>query len=123
MLRLAFDENFNDDIVRGCRRRRPGLDAFRIREVIGYEKGILLGADDPTILDWAAQEKRVLFTHDVATITKYAYERIQAGLAMPGVFEVSRSVPIRQAIEDILLLAECSLEGEWEGQVRYLPLR
>jgi len=26
------------------------------------------------------------------------------------------------AIEDILLLAECSLEGEWDGQVRYLPL-
>jgi hypothetical protein len=27
------------------------------------------------------------------------------------------------AIEDILLIAECSLEGEWDGQVRYLPLR
>ena len=41
---------------------------------------------------------------------------------MPGVFEVSRAVPISQAIEDILLLAECSLDDEWEGQVRYLPL-
>ena len=41
---------------------------------------------------------------------------------MPGVFEVSRSVPIGRAIEDILLLAECSVDGEWEGQVRYLPL-
>ncbi len=27
------------------------------------------------------------------------------------------------AIEEILLIAEYSLEGEWEGQVRYLPLR
>lgn len=42
---------------------------------------------------------------------------------MPGVFEVSRDISIGLAIEDILLLAECSLEGEWEGQVRYLPLR
>lgn len=25
-------------------------------------------------------------------------------------------------IRGLLLLAECSLEGEWEGQVRYLPL-
>jgi hypothetical protein len=31
-------------------------------------------------------------------------------------------LPVGQAIEDILLLAEASLEGEWEGQVRYLPL-
>jgi len=45
------------------------------------------------------------------------------GKRMPGVFEVNREVPIAQAIEDILLLAECSIEGEWEGQVRYLPLR
>jgi hypothetical protein len=42
---------------------------------------------------------------------------------MPGVFEVSLKVPTSVAIEDILLLAECSLENEWEGQVNYLPLR
>jgi hypothetical protein len=52
-----------------------------------------------------------------------AYERGCLGLAMPGVFEVNRSIPIGLAIEDILLISECSLENEWEGQVRYLPLR
>lgn len=41
---------------------------------------------------------------------------------MPGVFEVGRSVPVGKAIDDLLLIAECSLPGEWEGQVRYLPL-
>jgi hypothetical protein len=64
-----------------------------------------------------------LLTHDVTTMTHYAYERVKAGKSMPGVFEVSRAVPIGTAIEDILLLAEYSFEGEWEGQVRYLPLR
>jgi hypothetical protein len=42
---------------------------------------------------------------------------------MPGVFEVSRYAPLGRVIEDILLLAECSLEGEWEGQIGYLPLK
>ena len=32
---------------------------------------------------------------------------------MTEVFEVSRSVPIGQVIDDLLLLAECSHEGEW----------
>lgn len=41
---------------------------------------------------------------------------------MPGLFAVSQDLPIGRAIEDLLLLAECSYEGEWEGQVRYLPL-
>jgi hypothetical protein len=36
---------------------------------------------------------------------------------------LAANVPIGVAIEDTLLLAECSLDGEWEGQVRYLPLR
>jgi hypothetical protein len=116
MLRLAADENFNNDIVRGLWRRKPELDIVRIQDVG------LSGADDPTVLEWAARERRVLLTHDVTTMTRYAYERVRAGQSMPGVFEVSRAVPISRAIEDILLLAECSLEGEWEGQVRYLPL-
>ena len=116
MLRLAIDENFNNNIVRGLLRREPELDIVRVQDVG------LSGADDPTILEWAAQERRILLTHDVSTVTKYAYERIQAGLAMSGVFQVNRTVPIGRAIEDILLLTECSLDGEWEGQVRYLPL-
>ena len=116
MLRLAADENFNNDIVRGLWRRKSELDIVRIQDVG------LSGADDPTVLEWAAREGRVLLTHDVTTMTRYAYERVRAGQPMPGVFEVSRTVPIGRAIKDILLLAECSLEGEWEGQVRYLPL-
>ncbi|HKK46872.1 MAG TPA: DUF5615 family PIN-like protein [Balneolaceae bacterium] len=116
MLRLAADENFNRNIVRGLLRRKPQLDIVCIQDVG------LAEADDPTILEWAAKENRVLLTHDVSTMTHYAYERVQAGLLMPGVFEVSRKVPIGRAVEDILILAECSLEGEWQGQVRYLPL-
>ena len=117
MLALAADEDFNNDIVRGAIRRQPQLDIVRVRD-IG-----LSGADDATVLEWAAQQGRVLFTHDVSTMTRHAYERVLSGKRMPGVFEVSREVPMSLAIEDLLLIAECSLEGEWEGQVRYLPLR
>ena len=42
---------------------------------------------------------------------------------MPGLFEVNRHVDVCLAIEEMLLLDECSVEGEWEGQVRFLPLR
>ena len=117
MLRLAADENFNNDIVRGLLRRRPDLGIVRVQDVG------LSGADDLTILEWAASEGRVLLSHDVSTLTRYAYERVGAGKRMPGIFEVDRNVPIGVAIEDIMLIAACSLEGEWEGQVRYLPLR
>jgi len=80
-------------------------------------------ADDPSVLAWAASERRVLLTHDASTLIGYAYERVRQGLPMPGVFEVRQEVAIGVAIEEVLMLAECSIEGEWEGRVSYLPLR
>jgi hypothetical protein len=110
------DENFRGAILDGLRQRRSGLDIVRVQDVG------LAGADDPTILGWAAESGRIILTHDQSTMPGFAYERVTAGLAMPGVVEVPWLMPIGQAIEEILLLAECSREGEWEGQVIHLPL-
>lgn len=115
MQRLATDEDFNNRILRGLLRRRPELDIVRAQDAG------LRGRGDAEVLEWAANEERVLLTHDVSTMNRYVSERLVAGLPMPGVFELSQDVPIGQAIDEILLLAECSLEGEWEGQIRFLP--
>ncbi len=82
----------------------------------------MAGAEDPTILQWAAAEGRVVLTSDVSTLVGYAYERVQSGHAMPGVFVIGQGMSLGPIIEDILLLADARLEGEWEAQVRYLPL-
>ena len=116
MIRFLADVNFNRRIVRGLRRRNPDLDIVLAQDV-GLGR-----ADDPTVLEWAARENRIVLTHDVSTMNPYAYERAGRGQSMPGIFEMSDEVAIGRAIEDILLLAECSLDGEWEGQVRHLPL-
>ncbi|MCY3023174.1 MAG: DUF5615 family PIN-like protein [Planctomycetota bacterium] len=117
MLKLAADENFNGIILRGLHRREAGVDVVRVQDVA------LAGADDRVILAWAAREGRVLLTHDVSTMTAFARERIRDGLPMPGMVEVPEHMPLGDAVEHILLLARCSLEGEWEGQITYLPLR
>jgi hypothetical protein len=116
MLRLAADENFNGDIVRGLLRRNPKLDIVRVQDMG------LSDADDPSVLQWAADQGRVIVTHDISTLAKHAFDRLAAGQPMPGVFEVKSVAPVGQAIDDLILLAECSVDGEWEGQVRFLPL-
>lgn len=83
----------------------------------------LIGRRDYEILEWASIEGRVLLTHDVTTMKQHAYDRLSAGLPMPGIFELSQQLPIGRAIEEILFIVECSLENEWEGQVIFLPLR
>ena len=116
MLRLAADEDFNGRIVRGLRRREPKLDILRVQDTDVF------GAADPDVLEWTATEGRVLLTHDVSTMTAAAYARVREAQPMPGVVEVPQSMPIGQAIDDILLLAAASRDGEYEGQVLYLPL-
>ena len=116
MIRFLTDEDFDNDILRGVILRLPDLDIVRVQDVG------LLGKSDPVVLEWAAQNMRVLLTHDIRTMRRHAYARLEAGFSMPGVFVAPQSLRIAQAIAEVLLLAECSVEGEWEGQVRFLPL-
>jgi len=117
MIGLGFDENFNNDVIRGLLRRRPQLDLARVQDA-GQR-----GRDDPAVLAWAAAEGRVLVSHDVTTLTAFAYARVKGSQPMPGLIEAGPDVPLATVIEDLLLIAECSEPGEWEGRVIYLPLR
>lgn len=116
MLRLLSDENFNGDIVRGLLLRRPNLNLLRVQD-IGLGE-----ADDPTILEWAAANNRIVLTHDRATMPDFAYAWVVAGQPMPGVFVFDDRMPVRQAIEELLLIEDGSEQAEWAGLVVYLPL-
>jgi hypothetical protein len=117
MLHFCTDENFNNNILRGLLRRNPGLDIVRIQDVG------LTGSDDVTLLGWAAREGRILLTHHVKTMVGFAFERVDSGQPMPGIFEVDCDAPLGLVLEDLTLLVECSMDEEWERQVIYLPLR
>jgi hypothetical protein len=114
--KLLSDENFNGDILRGLFRRRPDLDVVRVQDVG------LNAASDADILEWAATEGRIVLTHDRGTLLHSAYERARTGRQMPGVFLVSDLMPLGQAIDEILLAADCLTTEECRNFVRFFPL-
>ncbi|HYW83417.1 MAG TPA: DUF5615 family PIN-like protein [Spirochaetia bacterium] len=69
MLRLISDQNFSGRILRGIGLRIPDLDLVRALDA-GLAK-----APDSALLQWAAEEDRILLTHDVNTIPGFAYDR------------------------------------------------
>lgn len=115
-MRLVADENFPYPIVDGVRRRDGTLDIVRVQEVG------LRTARDEVILAWAAAHDRVLLTGDVSTVPALAMDRVAGGERMPGVIVLPRRMPIGAAIEAIIILARCTLEGECEDQVVHLRL-
>jgi hypothetical protein len=114
--RLAADQNFDARIVTGLLRRKSDLDIVFIRDA-----GLAM-APDPAVLEWSGIEGRVLLTHDRATLVGFAYERIVLGEPMSGVIAVSAQYPIGRAIDDLLLLLECTIDDEWAGRVYFVPL-
>ncbi len=69
MLLFLSDEDFNRRIVRGLRRRLPRLDIVRVQDVG------LITRPDTEVLEWAANENRVVLTHDVTTMSKHTLRR------------------------------------------------
>jgi hypothetical protein len=115
MLFLA-DENFNGRILTGLLVALPDLDIIRVQDTEMYQ------SPDPELLEWAAQEGRILLSHDVQTIIGFAYDRVRDDLLMPGVIEVRYPQGIGVAIEELVLLISASTPDEFEHQVRYIPL-
>ena len=117
MTRFLTDEDFNHDILRGVLRLVPDLDVLRVQDVG------LMTAGDPIILAWAAQEGRVVLTHDTSTMIDAAYQRTREGLLMPGMIAVRRLAALAACIADVAFMAQAGTPQDFQDQVRYIPLQ
>jgi hypothetical protein len=94
----------------------PRIVATRVQDVGLRTK------PDSVILRWAAENDYIIVTPDGSTMPGFAYDRVLAGLAMPGVFVVPLTMSVGEAIEELRLIDECSTHEEWAGKVAHLPL-
>jgi hypothetical protein len=62
MIRFLADADLNKAIVAGCSRREPTIDFLSANEAN------LRGVPDPEVLALAAEQNRILVTHDLQTM-------------------------------------------------------
>lgn len=116
MLRLLIDQDLDQVILRGLLLRVPNLD------VITAHQADLSGTSDPELLAWAAEQARIVVTHDRRTMPYYATDRMAEGERIAGIIIVSRRLPVSQVINDLEIIVSCSDVDEWENVIKYLPL-
>lgn len=116
MVRVLTDMDFNGRIVRGLLRQRPGFDLVRIQDT-----GLAQNTPDPGVLEWAAQNGRIVLTHDRNTMVGFALDRVAIGEPMPGVFAVDNKASIGKIIDDLLLIDDLTAHADWADRVEYLP--
>jgi hypothetical protein len=79
-----------------------------------------LGTPDDQALKIAAQEGRLLVTHDRKTMPNH-FANFIASHSSPGVFIVSRKLPIAQAAEWLILFWSASEAEEHVNSLTYIP--
>jgi hypothetical protein len=115
-VRFLADADLNQAIVGGVLRREPTLDFLTARAAA------LRGLTDTEVLELAAQQQRVLVSHDVGTMPSHLRIFMNAGKDSAGVFLIPQATDVRTAIDELLLIWAASQAAEWENRLVWLPL-
>lgn len=114
-IRFQADADLNEEIVSGLIRHEPSID-FQTAD-----EANLRGLSDEDVLQKAAQENRILVTHDRRTMP-YHFAKFIANQTSPGVFIISQRLAVGSGIDELLLLWTASEMDEWKNLIVDIPL-
>ena len=114
-VRFQADNDLNQNLVRAVRRHNLRIDFQTAPEAN------LHGLDDEAVLAFAANEGRVLVSHDLHTMPLHFAEFISKQTSA-GVILISQDLPLNQAVEELLLIWEASEAEDWVNSMLSIPL-
>jgi hypothetical protein len=114
-IRFLADADLNQALVEGIRLREPALDFLSAVEAR------LEGMSDHAVLDLAADQGRILVSHDASTMPVHFVRFLNEGKRSPGVFLVPQDAVIRDVIDAIILVWSASSPADWATQIHHLP--
>jgi hypothetical protein len=110
-IRFQADWDLNGDIVSGVLRREPAVD-FQSAAAAG-----LAGVGDPDVLSRAATAGHSRPAQHASSLGALAATQSSAGVLI-----VPQNLPVRDAIEDLILIWACCEAEEWVDVLDFLPL-
>jgi len=114
-VRFQADADLNTITVRGVLRRQPDVD-FQSADAVP-----LVAVPDDQVLALAADDNRILVTHDHSTMPRHFAAFVERQTS-PGIIVVPQKLPVRVVVEELLLIWHASEAEEWINIVAYLPL-
>ena len=115
MMRLQADADLHQGILLATLRRLPTLDFQSANDAR------LAGLTDRQVLALAAEQGRLLVTHDMRTMPHHFARFIQEQDS-PGVIVVPQSMRPSDVSGDLILIASASDRAEWVNRIAFLPL-
>jgi predicted nuclease of predicted toxin-antitoxin system len=113
-VRFQADADLRQAIVTGTIRRQLNLD-FK-----SAYTALLEGKKDSEVLAIAAQDGRLLVTHDRKTMPS-EFGKFIMSKTSSGVLILSQNLSVSDAIEALILVWEASTAEEWINQMMSIP--
>ena len=104
-IQFQADNDLKRAILNGVKRRQPAID-FQTAEDAQLD-----GLSDEEVLRLAADEGRILVSHDHRTMPVH-FANFIATQESAGVILIAQALPLREAIEELLLIWEASTAEE-----------
>jgi len=113
-----MDENVDPIDIMSIRRKKSDLLVMAVGEPNTPAKSTL----DPEILIWCEAYNFILVTNNRHSMPVHLAENISQKRHVPGIFILNPEMTIGETIEELLLIAECSFDGEYQDQIVFLPI-
>ncbi len=90
-------------------------------DFLSAKEANLEGVPDADVLAIAAEQDRILVTHDRQTMPRHFGAFLMSGHSSPGVFLVSQQVSIGEVIEALVLIWAASDLSDWKNRIVNIP--
>jgi hypothetical protein len=91
-------------------------------DFLSARRANLAALSDIQVLAIAAEQQRILVTHDFHTMPRHYATFLDRNRFSPGVFLVKQRLAIAVIIEELLLIWGSSDALEWENRIVEIPL-
>jgi hypothetical protein len=117
-IKYLIDENINPLYPKQIKLKEPDI----VVQVIG-EPGIPpKGTLDPEILCWCEENNFVLVTNNRTSMPVHLADHMAVNRHIPGIFILNPNLSVGENIEELILVALASEDGEYQDRIVYLPL-
>lgn len=117
-IKYLMDENLAPIYQIQLRRKEPDLVVWAIGDPNTPPKGTL----DPDILIWCEKYDFILVRNNRSSMPVHVIDHLAQGQHIPGIFQINPSMSLGETIEELVLAALASLDGEYSDRISYLPL-
>lgn len=115
MLRLLADSSLNHHLLTACRRRAKTID------FLSATKARIERLSHTELLHFAAEEDRILVTHDIHTLPVQFTRYLASGAFSPGVFLIHPQTPIADATGWLEVASLAADPTDWQDQILEIP--